>query len=174
MPLNWPLVKCLTLGINDLPHVGASQKNKVGVLVLALEDQVLMSKILIVTQTQCDLEGVRSTMASLDDEIQSGSAMLNKVLLERCDGNRNVFHACVSIFCQYLLELLKLLVLLKLSVLLKLLELLKLLVLLLQLYKFESFGRLISVFSYWRYFPHAQQNFPQLSIRLPQEFLPQG
>ncbi|CAG7834599.1 unnamed protein product [Allacma fusca] len=91
--IDLPPLKCVGLGIHALPHVGAQQKNQVGVLVLAMENQVLMSKVL-----KCDIEGVRQVLMSLDYEIQSksSSVMLNKVLFERCDGNRNIFHVCVS------------------------------------------------------------------------------
>lgn len=91
--LDLPPVKCLGLGVHALPHVGPTQKNQVGVLVLALEQQVLMGKIL-----KCEVEGIRTVLSSLDAEFQnrSGGLTLNRILLERADGNRNIFHVSVS------------------------------------------------------------------------------
>lgn len=92
--LDLPPITCFGTGIHALPHVGSQHKNQVGVLVLAVEQQVLMSKIL-----RCDVEGVRQVLANLDHESQaksgSSNSYLSKVLFERCDGNRNVFHAAV-------------------------------------------------------------------------------
>jgi E3 ubiquitin-protein ligase EDD1 len=89
-----PPITCIGTGIHALPHVGSQQKNQVGVLVMAIEQPLLMSKIL-----KCDVEGVRQVLTNLDHETKNkmgNSSQLNKVLLERCDGNRNVFHAVVS------------------------------------------------------------------------------
>lgn len=88
-----PPISCMGTGVHALPHVSSQQKNQVGVIVLATEQQILMSKIL-----KCDVEGVRQALANLDHEAQAKSGTssnLNKVLLERCDGNRNVFHTAV-------------------------------------------------------------------------------
>jgi len=92
--LDLPPVRCIGLGIHALPHVGTQQKNQVGVLVMALEQQILLSKIL-----KCDIEGVKQVLTNLDHEAQGkpGNVVnLNRVLSERCDGNRNIFHAVVN------------------------------------------------------------------------------
>lgn len=89
--LDLPPVKCIGLGIHALPHVGTQQKNQVGVLVMALEQQILLSKIL-----KCDIEGIKQVLANLDHEAQTKNHVVNRILTERCDGNRNIFHAAVS------------------------------------------------------------------------------
>jgi len=91
--LDLPPVKCLGLGVHALPHVGATQKNQVGVLVLALEQQVLMGKIL-----RCEVEEIRTVVAALDADFgnRSGGMTLNRILLERADGNRNCFHVSAT------------------------------------------------------------------------------
>lgn len=93
IPLDLPPFKCIGIGIHALPHVGSQQKNQVGVLVMAVEQQILMSKIL-----KCDIDAVRQVIGNLDHEAnnKSGGVHLNKVLYERCDGNRNIFHAAIS------------------------------------------------------------------------------
>jgi E3 ubiquitin-protein ligase EDD1 len=94
IPVDLPPFKCIGIGIHALPHVGSHQKNQVAVLVMAVEQQILMNKVL-----KCDIDGVRQVLANLDHEAQgkpASSVHLNKVLFERCDGNRNVFHAAVS------------------------------------------------------------------------------
>lgn len=88
-----PPITCIGTGIHALPHVGVQQKNQVGVLVMAIEQQVLMNKIL-----RCDVEGVRQVLTNLDHEAQNkpgNTNHLTKVLFEKCDGNRNIFHAAV-------------------------------------------------------------------------------
>lgn len=93
--LDLPPIRCIGTGIHALTAVAASTnlKNQVALLVLALESQVLMSKVL-----RCDLEGIKQVLNSLDSEAKLGviSIVLNNILRERCDGNRNIFHACVS------------------------------------------------------------------------------
>lgn len=62
---------------------------------MAVEAQLLMSKIL-----RCDLDGISSVLSQLEAESKHGSSnlglYLSSVLAERCDGNRNIFHACVT------------------------------------------------------------------------------
>ncbi|KAG8228758.1 hypothetical protein J437_LFUL008199 [Ladona fulva] len=71
----------------------SSMKQQVAVIVLAVETQVLMPRIM-----RCDLEGVRQVLAGLEMEAKSGTngMILSSILNERCDGNRNIFHACVT------------------------------------------------------------------------------
>lgn len=94
--LDLPPIRCIGTGIHALTAVAASTnlKNQVALIVLALESQTLMSKVL-----RCDLEGVKQLLNSLDSEAKLGvsnTLTLSSILRERCDGNRNIFHACVS------------------------------------------------------------------------------
>ncbi len=84
------------LGTHALPHVGSGKKNEVAVIVLSFSPQLLLPKVL-----QCDLEGVRRTVAALEADPTSDATIetVQRILEERCDGGRNVFHAAVSM-CQ--------------------------------------------------------------------------
>ncbi|XP_067014137.2 E3 ubiquitin-protein ligase UBR5 isoform X4 [Anabrus simplex] len=92
--LDLPPVRSVGAGTHALSSVtsGSNLKNQVALLVLAVETQLLMPRIL-----RCDLEGVKQVLATLelDNKLGPGSP-LQAVLSERCDGNRNVFHACVT------------------------------------------------------------------------------
>ncbi|XP_054273224.1 E3 ubiquitin-protein ligase UBR5 isoform X2 [Macrosteles quadrilineatus] len=89
--LDLPPVRCIGTGVHTLTSVTApALKNQVALIVLALNTQLLMSRVL-----RCDLEGVRQVLQSLEQEPKS-SENLQAILAERCDGNRNVLHACVS------------------------------------------------------------------------------
>ncbi len=65
-------------------------------IVLSFSPQLLLAKML-----QCDLEGVRRTVAALEADPASDVTIetVQRILEERCDGGRNVFHAAVSM-CQ--------------------------------------------------------------------------
>ncbi|KAK4302521.1 hypothetical protein Pmani_025398 [Petrolisthes manimaculis] len=84
-----PPVSCLGVATHFLHGAGAHQKNHVALLVLALKTQTLMPKIL-----RCDPEGVRRVLALLDSDSQAES-----IVEEKCDGNRNILHACISTCC---------------------------------------------------------------------------
>lgn len=62
---------------------------------MAVENQILMSKIL-----RCDLDGIKSVLNQIENEAKAGisgiNSTLSSILAERCDGNRNIFHACVT------------------------------------------------------------------------------
>ncbi|CAH0557316.1 unnamed protein product [Brassicogethes aeneus] len=88
--LDLPPVKCLAAGTLSLPCSGLNMKNQVAILVFALEQQLLMPKIL-----RCDIDGVRQVLSQLDNDMKSNNAMPS-FLNERCDGNRNIFHAVVN------------------------------------------------------------------------------
>ncbi|XP_021934340.1 E3 ubiquitin-protein ligase UBR5 isoform X2 [Zootermopsis nevadensis] len=97
--LDLPPVRCVGAGTHALSvATGSNLKNQVAVIVLALESQVLMPRIL-----RCDFEGVKQVLLNLEQEASKyneccndvGSA-LQGILMERCDGNRNIFHACVT------------------------------------------------------------------------------
>ena len=50
---------------------------------------------------QCDLDGVRRIVAELETDPTSDATIetVTKILEERCDGGRNIFHAAVTM-CQ--------------------------------------------------------------------------
>ncbi|GBL96595.1 E3 ubiquitin-protein ligase UBR5 [Araneus ventricosus] len=91
--LDLPPARAIGLGVHSLKDVTASQKNQVAIVVLALEHQTLLPPIL-----KCEQETVRQTLASLerDSGTPFGQNTLQSVLNERCDGNRNIFHAAVT------------------------------------------------------------------------------
>ncbi|CAG9834089.1 unnamed protein product [Diabrotica balteata] len=89
--LDLPPVKCLTTGTLALSGTGNNLKNQVAIVVFALEQQLLMPKIL-----RCDLDGVRQVLAQLDSDFKSHNITTKSFLNERCDGNRNIFHAVVN------------------------------------------------------------------------------
>ncbi|CAB3359067.1 Hypothetical predicted protein [Cloeon dipterum] len=102
--LDLPPIKCLAAGLhplagsNSASTAGASSsasKTQVAVMVLVMENQILMSRVL-----RCDLEGVTSALDSLEQESKSSSSSSQAtgsiIVQERCDGNRNVVHACVA------------------------------------------------------------------------------
>ncbi|KAK7870183.1 hypothetical protein R5R35_012737 [Gryllus longicercus] len=105
--LDLPPVRCVGAGTHSLGggsggatsasqgsgNVANNLKSQVALLVLAIESQLLMPRIL-----RCDLDGVKQVLASLEHDAKATSSTntLQAVLNERCDGNRNVFHACVT------------------------------------------------------------------------------
>ncbi|KAL3179297.1 hypothetical protein MRX96_038194 [Rhipicephalus microplus] len=84
----YPLAKDCVDSIRDPPV-----KNQIGIVVLALEAQTLMSSVL-----RGDIETVRQTLYSLENTCDSevGRSALHNILNERWDGNRNILHAAVS------------------------------------------------------------------------------
>ncbi|XP_038051829.1 E3 ubiquitin-protein ligase UBR5-like [Patiria miniata] len=90
-----PPARCLALGTHALTHgiFGSNVKTKAAVLVLAIETQGLMPHIL-----RCDYEAVSHFLSNLELETNAvvKEQKLKAVLAERCDGNRNIFHACIS------------------------------------------------------------------------------
>lgn len=89
-------IRCIGAGTHALSSVpNKNMKNQVAVIVMAIETQILMSKIL-----KCDLEGIKVILNQLENEMKSGISGVNStlasILSERCDGNRNIFHACVT------------------------------------------------------------------------------
>ncbi|KAJ8980295.1 hypothetical protein NQ317_005215 [Molorchus minor] len=89
--LDLPPVKCLAAGTLALSGTTMNMKNQVAIIVFALEQQIIMPKIL-----RCDIDGVRQVLAQLDSDIKSINVMVPQILNERCDGNRNIFHAVVN------------------------------------------------------------------------------
>ncbi|XP_069947908.1 E3 ubiquitin-protein ligase UBR5 isoform X2 [Cherax quadricarinatus] len=91
-----PPVSCLGVATHFLHGAGAHQKNHVALLVLALKTQTLMPKIL-----RCDPEGVRQVLALIENDTPDGVSSLTteSIVEEKCDGNRNILHACISTCC---------------------------------------------------------------------------
>ena len=81
------------LGTHALPHVGSGKKNEVAVIVLSFQPMVLLPHIL-----SCDSNAVKRIVADLESEPAAVNTIdvVAKILEERCDGGRNVFHAAVS------------------------------------------------------------------------------
>ncbi|XP_044752441.1 E3 ubiquitin-protein ligase UBR5 isoform X3 [Coccinella septempunctata] len=89
--LDLPPVKCVAASTLSLPGTSSNMKNQVAVIVFALEHQLLLPKIL-----RCDLSSVLHILAQLDSDIKSSAHTVASILSERCDGNRNIFHAVVN------------------------------------------------------------------------------
>lgn len=81
-------IKCLAAASLTLSSVGANLKSQVAIIAFVPEVQFLMPRIL-----RCDLKGFKNALAQLEAD---GKSQMESVLAERCDGNRNIFHACVS------------------------------------------------------------------------------
>lgn len=90
--LDLPPMRCLGMGTHSLQGVSIGQKTQALLMVLVTENQLLIPRILA-----CDIEGVRSGLACLESFTESyKQSAVQGILNERCDGGRNVIHACVS------------------------------------------------------------------------------
>ncbi|XP_026324159.1 E3 ubiquitin-protein ligase UBR5 isoform X3 [Hyposmocoma kahamanoa] len=93
-PLNLPPARALAAHALPLhPHGAAHShhaalKSQVALIILVPEPQLMMPRVL-----RCDLEGVRTLLHQL--EADSNKQQVLSILQERCDGNRNILHACV-------------------------------------------------------------------------------
>lgn len=83
-------IKCLAATTLTLNSVGANMKSQVAILALVPETQLLMQRIL-----RCDFKGFKSIVNQIEASADAKS-QINGILNERCDGNRNIIHACVS------------------------------------------------------------------------------
>lgn len=85
-------IKCLAATTLTLNSVGANMKSQVAIVAMIPETQLLMQRIL-----RCDFKGFKGVLNQIE---ASGDAniktQINTILNERCDGNRNIIHACVS------------------------------------------------------------------------------
>lgn len=81
------------------PHASASApahhaghhpalKSQVALIIIVPEPQLMMPRVL-----RCDLDGVRQLLHQLESD--SNKQQILAILQERCDGNRNILHACV-------------------------------------------------------------------------------
>ncbi|XP_050433400.1 E3 ubiquitin-protein ligase UBR5 isoform X2 [Adelges cooleyi] len=82
-------VRCIGIGSHTVmsPYV----KTTTAIIVLDVEQQILMSRVL-----KSNLESVKLLVQQLSVENDNGE-LLSQILAERCDGNRNLLHACVSV-----------------------------------------------------------------------------
>ncbi|CAH0698940.1 unnamed protein product [Spodoptera exigua] len=69
------------------PHHSAL-KSQVALIILVPEPQLMMPRVL-----RCDLDGVRQVLHQLESD--TSKQQILSILQERCDGNRNIIHACV-------------------------------------------------------------------------------
>ncbi|XP_067616130.1 E3 ubiquitin-protein ligase hyd isoform X2 [Eurosta solidaginis] len=85
--LDLPPVKSASMGMVPL-FCGGNLKSKLCVTALLFEPQELMPHIL-----RCDFKNAFAVLSRLDTEDYSPIVSITR---ERCDGSRNVFHACVA------------------------------------------------------------------------------
>ncbi|XP_026726187.1 E3 ubiquitin-protein ligase UBR5 isoform X6 [Trichoplusia ni] len=96
--LNLPPARALTAHALPLnPHAAAAAaahphhtalKSQVALIILVPEPQLMMPRVL-----RCDLDGVRQLLHQLESD--TSKQQILSILQERCDGNRNILHACV-------------------------------------------------------------------------------
>ncbi|KRT83810.1 hypothetical protein AMK59_4307, partial [Oryctes borbonicus] len=89
--LDLPPVRSVGAGTVILSGTAPNLKNQVAIIVFALEQQLLMPKVL-----RCDVEGARQVLAQLELDAKANPSVILNILDERCDGNRNIFHAVVN------------------------------------------------------------------------------
>ncbi|KAK9719267.1 HECT-domain (ubiquitin-transferase) [Popillia japonica] len=89
--LDLPPVRSVGAGTVVLSGTAPNLKNQVAIIVFALEQQLLMPKVL-----RCDVEGARQVLAQLEVDAKTNPSVILNILDERCDGNRNIFHAVVN------------------------------------------------------------------------------
>lgn len=89
--LDFAQVRSIAAITLSLPVLESNLKTQLAVIVMAPERQLLMPRIL-----RCDLKGVKAVVSQLDAQLGDAKGQVQGLLSERCDGNRNIFHACVS------------------------------------------------------------------------------
>ncbi|XP_076167112.1 E3 ubiquitin-protein ligase hyd isoform X2 [Ptiloglossa arizonensis] len=94
---NWlDLVPVICIGASTIPIPSCSNshtnmKNQVAVIALAFDNLLLMPRIL-----RCDYDSVKQVFCNLEQDHKNNAAQIQAILTERCDGNRNILHACIS------------------------------------------------------------------------------
>ncbi|KAL4218424.1 E3 ubiquitin-protein ligase ubr5 [Mactra antiquata] len=92
MWLDLPPIRCLGMRTHYLRDVVTSaQKNRAVLLVMAVEHQSLIPHIL-----RCDTDKVKSVLTALEIDSAINQKLIQDLLQEHCDGNRNVIHTCVA------------------------------------------------------------------------------
>ncbi|KAJ8353856.1 hypothetical protein SKAU_G00214230 [Synaphobranchus kaupii] len=91
-----PPISSLGMGVHSLANLPTNStiKKKAAVIIMAVEKQTLMQQVL-----RCDYEACRLHLANLEQAVllEQSPHALAALLGRRCDGNRNILHACVSV-----------------------------------------------------------------------------
>uniref|UniRef100_A0A8C1YB36 HECT-type E3 ubiquitin transferase n=1 Tax=Cyprinus carpio TaxID=7962 RepID=A0A8C1YB36_CYPCA len=94
--LDLPPIASLGMGVHSLANLPSNTtiKKKAAIIIMAVEKQTLMQHVL-----RCDYEACRQYLISLEQAmlLEQNPHALDALLAHRCDGNRNVLHACVSV-----------------------------------------------------------------------------
>nr|XP_023417489.1 LOW QUALITY PROTEIN: E3 ubiquitin-protein ligase UBR5 [Cavia porcellus] len=94
--LDLPPISSLGMGVHSLVNLPANStiKKKAAIIIMAVEKQTLMQHIL-----RCDYEACRQYLVNLEQAVvlEQNLQVLQTFLSHRCDGNRNILHACVSV-----------------------------------------------------------------------------
>ncbi|XP_063054962.1 E3 ubiquitin-protein ligase UBR5 isoform X9 [Engraulis encrasicolus] len=95
--LDLPPITSLGMGVHSLVNLPSNStiKKKAAVIIMAVEQkQTLMQHVL-----RCDYESCRQYLAGLEQAVllEQSPHALDALLGHRCDGNRNVLHAAVSV-----------------------------------------------------------------------------
>ncbi|KAJ8394592.1 hypothetical protein AAFF_G00043950 [Aldrovandia affinis] len=96
--LDLPPISSLGMGVHSLANLPANStiKKKAAIIIMAVEKQTLMQQVL-----RCDYEACRLYLGNLEQAVlleqSSPPHALDALLAHRCDGNRNILHACVSV-----------------------------------------------------------------------------
>ncbi|MBN3274321.1 UBR5 ligase, partial [Polyodon spathula] len=94
--LDLPPISSLGMGVHSLTNLPANStiKKKAAIIIMAIEKQTLMQHIL-----RCDYEACRQYLMNVEQAVllEQIPQSLNALLGHRCDGNRNILHACVSV-----------------------------------------------------------------------------
>lgn len=85
-----PPIRCLAATTLTLNSVAANMKSQIAILALVPETQLLMQRIL-----RCDFKGFKNVLNQIEVNADAKS-QLTTITNERCDGNRNIVHACVA------------------------------------------------------------------------------
>ncbi|XP_013417985.1 E3 ubiquitin-protein ligase UBR5, partial [Lingula anatina] len=91
--LDLPPMSGLGMGVQGLHNVGLNAKNRAVVIVVALENQLLIPAIL-----RCDSDRVKAVLTSAEQETNGSTKqkLIQDLLGERCDGNKNILHTTVA------------------------------------------------------------------------------
>uniref|UniRef100_A0AAX7U251 E3 ubiquitin-protein ligase UBR5 n=1 Tax=Astatotilapia calliptera TaxID=8154 RepID=A0AAX7U251_ASTCA len=94
--LDLPPINSLGMGVHSLANLPSNStiKKKAAIIIMAIEKQTLMQHVL-----RCDYEACRQYLVNLEQAflLDQGSQALGALLGHRCDGNRNILHAAVSV-----------------------------------------------------------------------------
>uniref|UniRef100_A0A8C7DH14 E3 ubiquitin-protein ligase UBR5 n=1 Tax=Oncorhynchus kisutch TaxID=8019 RepID=A0A8C7DH14_ONCKI len=94
--LDLPPIASLGMGVHSLANLPTNStiKKKAAIIILAVEKQTLMQHVL-----RCDFDACRQYLVNLEQAVllEQSPHVLHSFLGHRCDGNRNILHACVSV-----------------------------------------------------------------------------